>query len=281
VKFVALLGAALSVLLLAACGSDGPADLNSVEVVTGAPDPSGSLPPGSRETTVTGPDSKLTIRIPPGLPPRKLVVRDLEEGTGPAVESLKDEIQVDYVGLEYHSGRAFYDSWDHRGPNRFYLEETHEGWERGLIGMKEGGVRELITPPRLEYGTDTLVYVIELVKVRHVARPKPKVAVPAEPAPRRLVVRDLAAGSGEEIRPHSVIALHFVGVNYRTGQEFESTWSKKSPLTIEFGRGQEIVGWEKGLAGMRVGGRRELIVPSKLAYGTGPLVYVVDLLSVE
>jgi len=121
---------------------------------------------------VTGPRSKRKILIPPGPPPKHLVVRDLREGTGPAVESVKDEIVVNYVGVGYSLGNVLYNSWDDGRPSTFLLEETHTGWERGLKGMKADGVRELITPPRLQYGagTDTLIYVIELVRLKPASR---------------------------------------------------------------------------------------------------------------
>jgi peptidylprolyl isomerase len=116
---------------------------------------------------VPGPGSKkLKIRIASGPPPKELVVRDLRKGTGPAVERLKDEIIVNYVGIDYATGKAFYDSWDQGGPSKFLLEETHKGWELGLKGMRAGGLRELVAPPRFEYGTTTFVYVIEMAKVR-------------------------------------------------------------------------------------------------------------------
>jgi peptidylprolyl isomerase len=77
------------------------------------------------------------------------------------------------------------------------------------------------------------------------------------------------------------IRTNFVAVSYRTGKPYEVRWSKGGSFNIGFGPGFEVKGWEKGLPGMRVGGRRELLVPSKLAYGEGAVLYVVDLLGVE
>jgi peptidylprolyl isomerase len=125
---------------------------------------------GTRVVEVIGPHGKLKIRVPPGKPPKGLVVKDLREGSGPAVESVKDEIVLNYAGLEYAAGKAFYDSWEQGGPSRFILQETHPGWERGLIGMKVGGLRELITPPGLAYHTTTLIYIIEMIRIRHTGR---------------------------------------------------------------------------------------------------------------
>lgn len=77
---------------------------------------------------------------------------------------------VNYAGIEYSNGEEFYDSWTEGGPNKFIFEETHKGWELGLMGMRQGGIRKLITPPRLEYGTDTLIYIVELVRVKPAGR---------------------------------------------------------------------------------------------------------------
>ena len=105
------------------------------------------------------------IRIRPGPPPKKLIVKNLKVGTGPAVNELDDKITVHYVGVTYATGDQFYSTWEAGGPSKFLLEETHEGWERGLMEIKAGGRRELIIPSELAYGTGTLVYVIEMVAV--------------------------------------------------------------------------------------------------------------------
>lgn len=111
----------------------------------------------------------------------------------------------------------------------------------------------------------------------------PKVRLPPGPPPQHLVVKDIRPGSGVAIpRKGGVkIRTNFVAVSYRTGKPYEVRWSKHGSFNIGFGPGIEIKGWEKGLPGMRVGGRRELLVPSKLAYGEGALLYVIDLLGIE
>ena len=109
----------------------------------------------------------------------------------------------------------------------------------------------------------------------------PRVPVPSGPPPHRLVVKDLIVGTGAEIRPHTEIKTLYTAVTYRTREPYEVRWKPSKPFTIDFAPGFEIKGWEKGLVGMRVGGRRELIIPSRMAYHNGTLVYVIDLLSVK
>jgi peptidylprolyl isomerase len=119
---------------------------------------------------------------------------------------------------------------------------------------------------------------------------KPKVTVPKGPPPKKLEVKEIEAGSGAEAKAGDEVTVQYVGVNYKDGKEFDSSWSHNKPFPLTLGAGLVIPGWEKGIEGMKVGGRRELIVPPKLAYGEtgyppaiGPnetLVFVIDLLEV-
>ena len=117
---------------------------------------------------------------------------------------------------------------------------------------------------------------------------KPKVTVPSGAAPKTLVIKELIKGSGSEAKAGESVTVNYVGVLYKGGKEFDSSWKRSEPFSFTLGKGQVIKGWDRGVAGMRVGGRRELVIPSELAYGkTGspptipanaPLVFVVDLL---
>jgi peptidylprolyl isomerase len=119
---------------------------------------------------------------------------------------------------------------------------------------------------------------------------KPKVTVPKGAPPKKLVVEELEKGSGAEAKAGDEVTVQYVGVNYKSGKEFDSSWSRNEPFTFALGVGQVIPGWDQGVAGMKVGGRRELIIPPELAYGEagsppaiGPnetLVFVIDLLEV-
>jgi FKBP-type peptidyl-prolyl cis-trans isomerase len=119
---------------------------------------------------------------------------------------------------------------------------------------------------------------------------EPKVTPPSGPAPTKLVTKELIAGTGAEAKAGDTVTVNYVGVLYKGGKEFNASWETKEPFTFALGKGQVIKGWDQGIPGMKVGGRRELIIPAALAYGaTGsppkipanaPLVFVVDLLSV-
>jgi peptidylprolyl isomerase len=118
---------------------------------------------------------------------------------------------------------------------------------------------------------------------------KPDVKLPAT-APTDLEIDDLVVGDGPEAQPGQQVSVHYVGVALSTGKEFDSSWSRREPFEFGLGRGQVIQGWDRGVAGMRVGGRRQLTIPPDLGYGArgaGPikggetLVFVVDLLGVR
>ena len=119
---------------------------------------------------------------------------------------------------------------------------------------------------------------------------KPVVDFPEGEAPTELEITDITVGEGEEARPGQQVVVHYVGVAYSTGEEFDASWNRNSPFEFPLGAGRVIAGWDQGVAGMRVGGRRRITIPPSLAYGKqgaggaiGPnetLVFVVDLLSV-
>jgi len=120
---------------------------------------------------------------------------------------------------------------------------------------------------------------------------KPKVTIPQGAPPKKLEVKDLEKGSGAAAKAGGAVSVNYVGVNYKTGKEFDASWDRGEPFTFTLGAGEVIPGWDQGVAGMKVGGRRELIIPPSLGYGsTGAppaippnetLVFVVDLEAVE
>ena len=118
-----------------------------------------------------------------------------------------------------------------------------------------------------------------------VATAKPKVTVPSGPAPEDLVTTDLTVGTGAAVIPGQNVSVHYVGVRFSDGSEFDTSWDG-SAFTFTLGGGDVITGWDKGILGMRIGGRRRLVIPPHMGYGGDPthelaretLVFVVDVL---
>lgn len=116
---------------------------------------------------------------------------------------------------------------------------------------------------------------------------KPEIEFPEGPAPAELEIVDLVEGSGNEAEASSTVQVHYLGVEYDSGEEFDSSWSRGE--AINFPLRSLIQGWQAGIPGMKVGGRRKLVVPPAQAYGTGPghplsgktLIFVIDLLGVS
>jgi peptidylprolyl isomerase len=119
---------------------------------------------------------------------------------------------------------------------------------------------------------------------------RPEVDPPEGDIPFELGIDDLVVGDGDEAVSGQKVTVHYVGVSFLTGEEFDASWNRGQPFEFKLGKGQVIPGWDQGVAGMRVGGRRRLTIPSALAYGARgaggvikpnePLVFVVDLLAV-
>jgi peptidylprolyl isomerase len=120
---------------------------------------------------------------------------------------------------------------------------------------------------------------------------QPTVSVPKGPPPTHLVVKDLIKGNGTTATAGRTVTVNYVGVLYSTGKQFDASWRRNQPFTTPLSAGSVIPGWVQGIQGMKVGTRRELIIPPALGYGkTGSpptippnstLVFVVDLLSVS
>lgn len=120
---------------------------------------------------------------------------------------------------------------------------------------------------------------------------KPQVKAPSGAPPKNLVVRDIEVGTGPEAKAGDVVKVQYVGANYKAGKVFDASWDRGEPFTFTLGSGGVIPGWEQGVEGMKVGGRRELIVPPDLGYGavgaTGAippnetLIFIIDLEAAE
>jgi peptidylprolyl isomerase len=109
----------------------------------------------------------------------------------------------------------------------------------------------------------------------------PKIVPPDRPPPKKLLVRDIKEGSGPAAHRGDEVGVYFYGVNYKTGKEQYKEWPPGSSLNFTLGSGGYGEGWEEGIEGMKLGGRREVIVPSKLLFNTGTVDYVVDLVKLK
>jgi peptidylprolyl isomerase len=119
---------------------------------------------------------------------------------------------------------------------------------------------------------------------------RPEIDFPEGEPPADLQVTDITVGEGPEATPGSTVSVHYVGVAHSTGEEFDASWNRGEPFSFPLGAGRVIQGWDQGVAGMRVGGRRQLVIPPHLGYGNRgagraikpgeTLIFVVDLLGV-
>jgi len=120
---------------------------------------------------------------------------------------------------------------------------------------------------------------------------RPRIDKPEGDIPFDLGIEDIVVGDGAEATSGHKVTVHYAGVAFSTGEEFDASWNRGEPFVFKLAKGQVIAGWDAGVQGMRVGGRRKLTIPSAMAYGARgaggviaphePLVFVVDLLSVD
>ena len=118
---------------------------------------------------------------------------------------------------------------------------------------------------------------------------KPEIDFPGGEPPAELEITDIWEGDGPEARAGNRVTVHYVGVAHSTGEQFDASWDRGEPLSFQLGAGKVITGWDQGLQGMKVGGRRQLIIPPGLAYGDRgagnviapgeTLIFVCDLVS--
>jgi peptidylprolyl isomerase len=116
---------------------------------------------------------------------------------------------------------------------------------------------------------------------------KPTIPKPTGSVPKRLVIKDIVKGTGKTAKAGDAVTVQYVGVDHKTGEQFDASWDRGQPFQFQLGAQQVIPGWDQGVAGMKVGGRRELIIPPDLAYGpqgqppaiapNATLVFVIDL----
>ena len=139
-------------------------------------------------------------------------------------------------------------------------------------------------------GTETTSPADELAALKDTSV-KPVIPKPSGSPPRKLVKQDIVKGTGPPAKAGDTIVVHYVGMNFSNGQEFDASWDAGSPFPLQLGQGQVIEGWDRGLIGIRKGGRRMLTIPPELGYGAQgfppdippneTLVFVVDAVSLE
>ena len=120
---------------------------------------------------------------------------------------------------------------------------------------------------------------------------KPIIDFPEGPPPVELEIVDVLEGDGDEAAPGHTAVVHYVGVAYSSGEEFDASWNRGEPFSFGLGDGQVIAGWDRGVVGMKIGGRRRLVIPPDLAYGDRgaggviapgeTLIFVVDLVALR
>jgi peptidylprolyl isomerase len=119
---------------------------------------------------------------------------------------------------------------------------------------------------------------------------KPEIDFPGGEPPKELEIKDIWEGDGPVAEAGAMVSVHYVGVAFSTGEEFDASWNRGQPLKFQLGVGQVIPGWDRGVQGMKVGGRRQLVIPPDLAYGDRgaggrikpgeTLIFVCDLVAV-
>ncbi|MEO6157487.1 MAG: FKBP-type peptidyl-prolyl cis-trans isomerase [Ilumatobacteraceae bacterium] len=281
--------ALLSLTALGACGnspvSDQPASstpttVADAGVAPGASDPGGASTstPGSTAPLVTLP--KPTVKIPSQLP-TKLVSTTLTPGTGPAAKA-GDTVIVNYIGVRSADGTEIDNSYDTGKPfpvANLGKAQVIEGWNQGLIGVQHGERLQLDIPADLAYGDqgsgpvikpgDALTFVFDIVAVIPAANPAdaPKITVAPAANQANLTSTDLVVGTGDTVTTGKHVVLQIIGYRASDGQKIVSTWDQNDALDFVYGTDQVLEGIVKGIDGMKVGGRRQVVIPFALAFG--------------
>ncbi len=233
-----------------------------------------------------------------------IAIEDFVIGEGP--EAVKGgEVEVHYTGY-LTDGSVFDSSLKRPRPFSFELGAGRviKGWDEGVAGMKVGGKRKLVIPAKMGYGerragkippNSTLVFTIELLSFTPPPPPpQPLTAFEGKPVSTKklekgMVAVDYKLGDGGEAKTGDTVSVHYRGT-LKDGTEFDSSLARPRPLVFPLGQGRVIKGWDIGIAGMKVGGLRKLIIPAELAYGdrargkipaNADLTFTVELMAVK
>ena len=263
------------------------------------------------------------ITAPGGSPTGEFQAKVLEAGDGHEIAS-GDLLVVEYVGQTWRENKVFDSSYGH-GPVTFQIgvQPLIAGWVKGLIGKNVGSRVLLVIPPEDGYGAagqpdadirgdDTLVFVVDVLdgfpraagaegamkalndpalpSVSGQAGARPTITVTSGTTPpAELVSRAVVAGTGRPVKTGDLLVVQYVGVNWRDGKEFDSSWGREAPVGLRLAETDLIKGWVQGLEGMKVGSRVLMVIPPELGYGQAgqpeagikpddTLVFAVDIL---
>jgi peptidylprolyl isomerase len=158
-------------------------------------------------------------------------------------------------------------------------------------GSSSSGNPAILPAPSAPQGKITVPAAITTPKSGPLSK-EPTIAKPTGPAPKKLVVKDLVTGTGTVLKVGETATVNYVGATYSNAKVFDASWKRGAPTAFQLVSGDLIAGWVQGLPGMRIGGRRELIIPSALGYGAAgnpaggigpnqPLIFIIDLLGVS
>lgn len=216
----------------------------------------------------------------------KVQITDQKVGTGPAVVA-GDVVTVLYKGT-LKNGKVFDETTAQEPPYAFKVgnQEVIAGWDQGLVGMKVGGKRKLVVPAALAYGDrqmgdippkSDLTFIIELKRIDR-AKDTPKI-----------VIKETKAGSGRAAKDGDTVSVHYTG-KFLNGFKFDSSVGKE-PITVKLGSGRVVKGFNDGIVGLKVGGKRTVTIPFPLAYkeagrppvipGYSTLVFELELVTLK
>ena len=277
--------AVMSTMFIASCGSDGSSNTSDSILASDPAD--------------TGVEPKVSL---PDESPTELVITDITEGTGEGAVS-GDTVFVYYVGVLSEDGTRFDGNFDAE-PFAVTLGAgaVIDGWDQGLIGIKTGGRRQLDIPSDLAYGPtgsgeaippDTAIsFIVDAVAIVPAVDPadEPKITIEGGANITETVSEDLVDGEGNEAIVDSNVLVNIIAYRADTGELLVSTWGDPTPVAFALSEGVTLPGLAQGIAGMKVGGRRQISIPFIDAFGpegneemglppSTDLIVIVDLLA--